>query len=297
VFIGGFGANSLAYDAQLYELARRGRKVIYLNPLEGLAGSEEEQTYAKDTGIPGIIQNKASEVSRLLKELGIARVDVVGHSQGGAVATLLAATHPDMVKKLVLDTPAGLVGQKTSAELITRSLDEAASEYVYARKKMEDDGDTSYLKEWKERLFHDKRGNLSRFLWRLKNEIESLAKTDITPLLDDIQHGVNRKNEETVSPEVILLTANNDRIFRSEEIEKTLGINSITQTGTDGIQTGRVNSWTMYADKNTGHGFLTKNDPELMADLTGHKRIVADGGKASVIADCLAGKSDLRPAA
>jgi pimeloyl-ACP methyl ester carboxylesterase len=141
VFIGGFGANSLAYDAQLYELARRGRKVIYLNPLEGLAGSEEEQTYAKDTGIPGIIQNKASEVSRLLKELGIARVDVVGHSQGGAVATLLAATHPDMVKKLVLDTPAGLVGQKTSAELITRSLDEAASEYVYARKKMEDDGE------------------------------------------------------------------------------------------------------------------------------------------------------------
>ncbi|MEV1083967.1 alpha/beta hydrolase [Streptomyces sp. NPDC050211] len=47
------------------------------------------------------------DIRAFLAALGIDRVDVVGHSLGGAVAYLLAQTEPDVVRRLVLeDVPA-----------------------------------------------------------------------------------------------------------------------------------------------------------------------------------------------
>jgi pimeloyl-ACP methyl ester carboxylesterase len=51
-------------------------------------------------------------IEALLKHLELARVHVVGHSNGGAVAMLLAANRPDIVERLVL-TSVGLFRNET----------------------------------------------------------------------------------------------------------------------------------------------------------------------------------------
>lgn len=50
-----------------------------------------------------------NDISGFIQMLGLAPVSVVGHSMGGRHATMLAADHPDLVRKLVIvDTPAEL---------------------------------------------------------------------------------------------------------------------------------------------------------------------------------------------
>jgi len=266
VYIGGLGTNALAYDAQLHELARRGRKIIYINPVEGIKPSRELAEYADAHEIPQTIQNKAAEIELLMCTLNVGKVDVVGHSQGGAIATLLTAFRPNQVDRLVLDTPAGLVGNKSAGSLISRSIEEAGSEYQYAKQKF-DAGDPSYLDAWKKRIFNDERGDASRLLWRLTTEIKGIGQTNIVPLLQDIQAGHRQADEATLAPEVILLTAQNDRVFKAEEIATTMTEHGLAETKDDGTRAGIVDSWAMYADRRAGHGFLTKNDPKLLAEL------------------------------
>ena len=50
----------------------------------------------------------ASNTKRLLDELGISRVDVVGHSMGGMVAVRFALMYPQLTAHLVLENPIGL---------------------------------------------------------------------------------------------------------------------------------------------------------------------------------------------
>ena len=48
------------------------------------------------------IQNNAADLKALIGKLGIAPVDLVGHSYGGFIAAYLAASEPDLVRSLVL---------------------------------------------------------------------------------------------------------------------------------------------------------------------------------------------------
>jgi pimeloyl-ACP methyl ester carboxylesterase len=50
----------------------------------------------------------ASNTKRLLDELGVARVDVVGHSMGGMLAIRFALMYPQQTAHLVLENPIGL---------------------------------------------------------------------------------------------------------------------------------------------------------------------------------------------
>ncbi|MFD4632414.1 alpha/beta fold hydrolase [Streptomyces sp. NPDC058284] len=57
------------------------------------------------------------DVEALREHLGLDRIDVLGHSAGGDVATLYAARHPKRIRNLVLVTPATLaVGGIVTAE-------------------------------------------------------------------------------------------------------------------------------------------------------------------------------------
>ncbi|MFC9978423.1 alpha/beta fold hydrolase [Gordonia sp. NPDC127522] len=51
---------------------------------------------------------------RVIDEVGLDQVDVVGNSLGGAVATLLTLDHPDRVRRLVLMGPGGISPQLLS---------------------------------------------------------------------------------------------------------------------------------------------------------------------------------------
>ena len=48
------------------------------------------------------VQNNAADLKKLIDKLGIAPVDLVGHSYGGFIAAYLTANEPDLVRSLVL---------------------------------------------------------------------------------------------------------------------------------------------------------------------------------------------------
>src|SRR5690606_11907680 len=65
-----------------------------------------------------------TQLVELLDALGVKRrVDLVGYSMGGAIATVFSARHTERVRSLTLIAPAGLgVARNENAELLTRPL-------------------------------------------------------------------------------------------------------------------------------------------------------------------------------
>jgi 4,5:9,10-diseco-3-hydroxy-5,9,17-trioxoandrosta-1(10),2-diene-4-oate hydrolase len=63
---------------------------------------ESERVVGLDAGLKAT----ADGLDGLLDALGLAKVDVAGHSHGGAVAMMLAARHPERIRKLILFAPA-----------------------------------------------------------------------------------------------------------------------------------------------------------------------------------------------
>jgi pimeloyl-ACP methyl ester carboxylesterase len=57
---------------------------------------------------PWAARDYAEWTAALLDRLGVERADVIGHSNGGRIALVLAATHPDRVGKMVLTGSAGI---------------------------------------------------------------------------------------------------------------------------------------------------------------------------------------------
>lgn len=68
-------------------------------------------------------QQLAANTAALLRQLGVARAAVVGHSTGGMLATRYALMYPDAVDRLVLVNPIGLEDWKALG-VPTRSVDE-----------------------------------------------------------------------------------------------------------------------------------------------------------------------------
>ncbi|MBA2947515.1 alpha/beta fold hydrolase [Streptomyces himalayensis] len=91
------GADSTDWDwiASPLSAARR----VYALDLRGHGRSDWPGTYT--------YESMRDDVLAFLTVLGIERVDLVGHSLGGAAAYLLAQQHPERVRRLVLeDVPA-----------------------------------------------------------------------------------------------------------------------------------------------------------------------------------------------
>lgn len=55
------------------------------------------------------LEQDARDMAAFIRELKLGKVDLIGHSRGGAVALLLASKHPGLVKKLVIADPAPMV--------------------------------------------------------------------------------------------------------------------------------------------------------------------------------------------
>ncbi len=71
--------------------------------------------------IPWKLREVAEIVAAWLRLLEIERATLIGHSMGGALAMLLAAARPDLVKRLVLVNPAGLPIQRPVLRAFTRA--------------------------------------------------------------------------------------------------------------------------------------------------------------------------------
>ncbi len=107
LFVHGFGADLNTWMFNQPALAE-GRRAIALD-LPGHGGSTKALDKAVDAS------SFAADIERALAALGIARLHLVGHSMGGAIAVHFASQQPDRVASLTLIAPAGLGPQINGA--------------------------------------------------------------------------------------------------------------------------------------------------------------------------------------
>ncbi|MBV8194227.1 MAG: alpha/beta hydrolase, partial [Candidatus Dormibacteraeota bacterium] len=62
---------------------------------------------------PWSVREYADWTLALLDRLGVDRCDVIGHSNGGRIAILIAAEHPERVRRVVLTASAGIRARRT----------------------------------------------------------------------------------------------------------------------------------------------------------------------------------------
>lgn len=101
VLIHGLGGRAEDWRALAPYLVNKGYRV-YMPDLIGYGRSAQPRNFSYS------VRDEASLVVDFLNNMGLARVDLGGWSMGGWVVQLLAAAHPERVKRLILFDSAGL---------------------------------------------------------------------------------------------------------------------------------------------------------------------------------------------
>lgn len=258
VIVGGFASTKRTFREEMLDLARAGQKVLFTIPDKGDRPDEAEGKYfAEHEGMPETIQDKAAAVARLLEHAGIEQSNLVGHSQGAAVLAAYAALHPGRVNRLLLDSPAGMSGPYAFSTLVARFARGIRRERRLSRKRYS--ASPGSAEEIRELWAADRKKVLRYPLWRLTRETPDLAKVDIVPVLKDLQA---RKARGETGPEVILLNAQNDQMFRSTEVEQAIGPEAFKI----------VDRWIMYADKGVGHSKFYRSGLNMTSSIIASER-------------------------
>jgi pimeloyl-ACP methyl ester carboxylesterase len=85
-----------SWRKQIAFFAERGWKVWAFDRW-GYGQSDERQKFGAD-----FMREDAAETLKLIRILGIARASFLGHSDGGTISLMLAASNPELVERLVL---------------------------------------------------------------------------------------------------------------------------------------------------------------------------------------------------
>ncbi|NUP48349.1 MAG: alpha/beta hydrolase, partial [Catenulispora sp.] len=96
VYIHGLGSSSAPYFAEVATAAPGRRSRSLLVDLLGHGISD------RPTDVGYTMEEHADWLATALRTAGVSEAQVIAHSMGGAVATLLAVKHPDLVASLVL---------------------------------------------------------------------------------------------------------------------------------------------------------------------------------------------------
>ena len=93
LLIHGLTVTGRMFDPVLPDLARQHRTI-----------APDLRGYGRSKYLPGpyTVSQLAADLAHLLDDLGLATVDVLGYSQGGAVAQQFAHDYPDRVRRLIL---------------------------------------------------------------------------------------------------------------------------------------------------------------------------------------------------
>ena len=254
VFIGGFATTKEQYKREIVNLAKLGKPVVFVNPDKGIEPTKKEEKYfskVKDS-LRSIVVKKAATIPELLKHLHIEKTDVIGNSQGAAVATGFAGAHPNMVKRLVLDCPAGLVGKGTLIDLLHRASKDAAIQK--AQRTIHQHEIDPTLKAYDDDVWKKYYIKVKKHLpWRLTKELPNITKVDLRPALKELKEN---KKDTGSGPEIILLNAYSDVIMNQKKIEENLGDEPFEF----------VDSWSMYANKNKNHSKYDQPQPHVTTE-------------------------------
>jgi len=100
VYLHGLGASSAPYYAEaVAHPALSGHRSLLIDLLGfGISDRPADQAYT--------LEMHADVLARALELAAVAQADVVAHSLGGAIACVLAARHPQLVRRMVLVDPA-----------------------------------------------------------------------------------------------------------------------------------------------------------------------------------------------
>jgi len=251
IYVGGFSTPATVYRELQYH-AQQGREVIFTNPTRGMLGKEASDASFEKLQVAETIQAKANEVAALLKDLDMKRVNVVGHSQGGAVGAAVAALHPDLIDNLILVNPSGMHGEDTALNLMGRTvkgqLRQAGSAVLNA--------DFSETKRkvgvWVNVLKHRKIGE--DVAWRFKKEIPGIVETNVLDILEFIKQRQQDK-EPKVRTKVSLVTANKDDLFNAKKIDSNLNYTAEPRDEEQREEAFRkyIDMHAMYANKHASH--------------------------------------------
>jgi pimeloyl-ACP methyl ester carboxylesterase len=125
VLIHGAGTSGAIWKRAIPSLAT-GRRVLAPD-VPGYGGSPP-------AGTGFVLEDVTDRLADGLHRAGVpAPYDVVGHSLGGGIAILLAARHPERVRRLVLVAPAGIAALPRSVAAV---LGAVAAPYALARRRM-----------------------------------------------------------------------------------------------------------------------------------------------------------------
>lgn len=245
VYVGGFSQGPNSYLDEIQNLAQAGRKVLFVNPLKGIEADEDEMQEDILKDLPKPILSKARAVQEVLNEVGAKEVDFVGHSQGAAIVTTFAAMHPGIANKIVIEGPEGLLGGNDSKfRMIARFVADKVNALARNPKKTLGKEAVRAGKSFSTEIKKDP-------IYRYNKELPAVTEVDIAPLLKKIK----KEQEDT---EVILVNANQDKVFPSDRIEQTLGNNPLDEY---------VDRWAMYQDKNASHMAAVIERPGLLRQI------------------------------
>ncbi|MFC9978368.1 alpha/beta fold hydrolase [Gordonia sp. NPDC127522] len=118
ILMHGTGGHLEAYSRNIEALAEHFRVIAYDFPGHGYTTFSDH-----DLETPEYV----SHLKELMHELGIERAHLSGESLGGWVSIKFAATHPELVDRMVLNTPGGTMATPEVMERI-RSLSQAAAD-------------------------------------------------------------------------------------------------------------------------------------------------------------------------
>jgi pimeloyl-ACP methyl ester carboxylesterase len=91
--------------------------------------------HSPDDGRPFSYKEMAEDTAALIEKLGIAPVDVVGHSDGGDIGLILAHDHPSLVRRLVIS--GANLASGISAEEVQRRGEWPAEKVAEALRKLD----------------------------------------------------------------------------------------------------------------------------------------------------------------
>ncbi|RYE27972.1 MAG: alpha/beta hydrolase, partial [Sphingobacteriales bacterium] len=104
--------NIAYWEQTIKELNKNGYRVIAVDQI-GFGKSTKPKNYQYS------FHQLAANTRMILDSLGIKKINVLGHSMGGMLATRFALMYPEMTEKLILENPIGLEDYKILASYQT----------------------------------------------------------------------------------------------------------------------------------------------------------------------------------